>query len=81
MGSVAWSGQALHAGFNCYIGGKEVELDCQVSASQLPDNAGKEEIVPVLSTYPTDESTATKKFAIPLPFYGALTKPKSRGPL
>ncbi|KAF8160977.1 SNF2 family N-terminal domain-containing protein [Crassisporium funariophilum] len=37
MGSALWKGQKLCPGFNTFIGGKEVELDCQISASQLPN--------------------------------------------
>ena len=40
MGSIAWKGEPLRSGYRCSIGGKEVELDCQVSASDLPTVAG-----------------------------------------
>lgn len=37
MGSTAWKGDNLHSGYRTFISGKEVELDREVSASQLPD--------------------------------------------
>ncbi|KAF8972939.1 P-loop containing nucleoside triphosphate hydrolase protein [Flammula alnicola] len=41
MGNTSWKGQVLQPGFRTFIGGKEVELDIAVSASQLPDTQQK----------------------------------------
>jgi DNA repair and recombination protein RAD54B len=40
MGSAAWKGEPLYSGLNLLIGGKEVELDSKVEASQLPTLVG-----------------------------------------
>lgn len=90
MGTTAWKGDPLHSGYKCYIGGKELELDCEVSASQLPDIIGPKgsafEAVPppplLLPPVATDDiASPAKKFVAPISFYGAAPKSKPKGPL
>jgi DNA repair and recombination protein RAD54B len=40
LGSRAWDGLPLHGGYLTHIGGKDVELDSQIKASQMPDIIG-----------------------------------------
>ena len=37
IGSASWKGDPLHSGYRTFISGREVELDREVSSSQLPD--------------------------------------------
>jgi DNA repair and recombination protein RAD54B len=55
MGSTTWKGDNLHSGYKTIISGKEVELDREVSASQLPDaivNTNEDEESPDISSEP-----------------------------
>ncbi|KDR75393.1 hypothetical protein GALMADRAFT_249441 [Galerina marginata CBS 339.88] len=87
MGSAPWKGQSLHSGYKTFIGGKEVELDLAVSASQLPAIKGSEinisqdeELPESPATVPLVEANQNQKFVAPTSFYGT-TKPKSKQPL
>jgi hypothetical protein len=40
MGSTTWNGLRLHSGYATRIGGREVELDSQIKASEMPDITG-----------------------------------------
>lgn len=79
MGSISWKGETLRSGSRLFIGGKEVELDSQVSASQLPGGNGTtpedKEDEPVV----IPEPTSTRGVAASS-FYAAV-KPKAKGPL
>lgn len=90
MGSAVWKGQALCSGFNTFIGGKEVELDAQVSASSLPDIKGwpatdkdfktTEDAPSIVTSVPEPEPI--QRFVPPANFYAHLApKPKTKGPL
>lgn len=81
MGSVPWKGQALYAGFNITIAGKEVELDVAVAASQLPAHEKQSADPPTSSdsVVDTPQPLATKQFVAPASFY-ASSKPKVKGP-
>jgi len=87
MGSAPWKGDSLHSGSKLFIGGKEVELDTEISVSQLPDIEG------IGLGFPNDEvgdefissndftKMETKKtFVTPANFYG-IVKTKAKGPL
>ncbi|KAJ7502774.1 SNF2 family N-terminal domain-containing protein [Mycena galericulata] len=96
IGTTPWKGDHLYGGYHLYIGGKEVELDCQVSPEDLPSVAGGH----------ADDKTATaliqnlgsqvgaadsirppsitsKTFVAPTSFYGpqAPSKAKPKGPI
>ena len=84
MGSTSWKGQTLISGFSTSIGGKEVELDIQVSASQLPTIQGS-------GGFPLDNHTSLdsvdtvkpnttidQKFVAPTAFYAPVL-PKVKG--
>ncbi|KAJ7675096.1 SNF2 family N-terminal domain-containing protein [Mycena rosella] len=93
MGTTPWKGDVLHGGYHLYIGGKEVELDCQVTLDDLPsipgghtdDKAAAPAQTPAAET--TDcigsPATAPKTFVAPTSFYGpqAPSKVKPKGPL
>ncbi|KIM91969.1 hypothetical protein PILCRDRAFT_809966 [Piloderma croceum F 1598] len=40
MGSTTWNGLRLHSSYATRIGGREVELDSQIKASEMPDITG-----------------------------------------
>lgn len=40
LGSTTWNGLPLHNGYQTRIGGRDVELDLQITASQMPDIIG-----------------------------------------
>jgi len=40
MGSTTWNGFRLHSSYAVRIGGREVELDSQIKASEMPDITG-----------------------------------------
>lgn len=83
MGSTPWKGQPLCSGFSTFIGGKEVELDLQVSADQLPATQGDHETDTASSESPPQRMMPikeTRKFISPANFYGT-TKPKVKLPL
>lgn len=75
MGSTSWKGQTLSSGFSTSIAGKEVELDIQVSASQLPTIQGSG-VFPLgnpssldsVDTMPPN-ATIDQKFVAPTAFY------------
>ncbi|OAX36093.1 hypothetical protein K503DRAFT_721959 [Rhizopogon vinicolor AM-OR11-026] len=46
IGRKEWDGLALHNGYSFRAGGKEVELDSQISASRMPSITGVEDEVP-----------------------------------
>jgi len=80
MGSTIWKGRNLTSGVHTFIGGKEVELDVAVSASQLPtvqgmqlDNSVTDELVEPPSKQPA-------RFLAPINFYSN-PKPKAKEPL
>ena len=84
MGSTSWKGQTLSSGFSTSIAGKEVELDIQVSASQLPTiqgsavfPLGNPESPDSIDTVPPN-ATIDRKFVAPTTFY-APAPPKVRG--
>lgn len=84
MGSTSWKGQTLSSGFSTLIAGKEVELDIQVSASQLPTIQGS--VVFPLGNLSSPDSVGTvkpnvsinQKFVTPTSFY-APAPPKVKG--
>lgn len=90
MGSTAWKGELLCAGYSAYISGKEFQLDCEISGSQLPDT--KEISLPEESTslvedplhlgsqWSTANPSVSHEFISPASFY-ASPKSKPKGPL
>lgn len=87
MGITAWKGELLCAGYSAYISGKEFQLDCEISASQLPDM--KEISLPEESTAHVEDPSSqwsmanpsvAHKFISPASFY-ASPKAKPKGPL
>ncbi|KAF9451278.1 RAD54B protein [Macrolepiota fuliginosa MF-IS2] len=77
MGFTVLRGQQPHSGFQMYIGGKEVELDCQIPQSQFPGprcEGGNEDLKPEPEPEPTKTTINTKSF------YG-ISKPRPAGPL
>ena len=84
MGSSSWKGQILSSGFSTSIAGKEVELDIQVSASQLPTIQGSGGFPLGNPSSPDSVSTAKanatidQKFVAPTSFY-APAPPKVKG--
>lgn len=90
MGSVPWKGGVLSTGYRTMIGGREVELDSQVEASQLPNvpkvpdsgnaSPGKD-VTPVCLALPEEFADQVSKFVTPVSFYGATVPKKSKEPL
>jgi len=90
MGSTAWKGELLCSGYSAYISGKEFQLDCEISGSQLPDM--KEISLPEESTSHVEDPicsgsqwsmgnpSVAHKFISPASFY-ASPKSKPKGPL
>lgn len=77
LGFTILRGQQLHPGFQTYIGGKEVELDCQIPQSQFPGfrgEGGDEDLKPEPVSEPAKTAINAKSF------YG-ISKPKTPGPL
>ncbi|KAF8170206.1 SNF2 family N-terminal domain-containing protein [Mycena galopus ATCC 62051] len=91
MGTTAWKGDLLYGGYHVYIGGKEVELDCEVTLEDLPSVAGGHGVDKPAAAVENSASvsigspsTAVKSaFVAPTSFYGAQvpSKPKPKGPL
>ncbi|KAG6891750.1 hypothetical protein C0992_006171 [Termitomyces sp. T32_za158] len=90
MGSVPWKGGNLSTGYRTMIGGREVELDTQVEASQLPhiskelDSGNKspgKDVDPVCLASPKEFADQVSRFIAPVSFYGATVPKKSKGPL
>ncbi|KAH0589308.1 hypothetical protein H2248_005070 [Termitomyces sp. 'cryptogamus'] len=88
MGSVPWKGDALYSGYHAMIGGREVELDSQVEASQLPDipkmsdggdKSPAKDDTPVAS--PEKFSDQVSRFVAPGSFYSTTVPKKPKGPL
>lgn len=84
MGSTSWKGQTLSSGFSTLIAGKEVELDIQVSASQLPTIQGSG-VFSLGNPFSPDSvgtvkpnATIDQKFVAPTSFY-APAPPKVKG--
>nr|GAT57610.1 predicted protein [Mycena chlorophos] len=82
LGTTPWKGDSLYSGYKVYIGGKQVQLDVQVTKEDLPirdepDSVVKEEATrPDLSSEPSPAQKA-KPFAAPTSFYSApAPKPK-----
>ena len=84
MGSTSWKGQTLSSGFSTSIAGKEVELDIQVSASQLPRIQGPGAFPLAKPSSPDSTNTVPpmatvdQKFIAPASFY-APAPPKVKG--
>ncbi|KAJ7209558.1 P-loop containing nucleoside triphosphate hydrolase protein [Mycena pura] len=93
MGTTPWKGDVLHDGYHVYIGGKEVQLECEVTAEDLPvmDGSGVDSKAVTLesksSTVTSDSisspATSSKPFVAPTSFYGgpSISKPKLAKPL
>ncbi|KAJ6558570.1 SNF2 family N-terminal domain-containing protein [Mycena vulgaris] len=96
MGTTAWKGDPLYGGYHLYIGGKEVELDCEVTLDDLPSVLGghaDDKIAPPPIQTPRNgaetadpinsPATGSKAFVAPTSFYGpqAASKAKPKGPL
>ncbi|KAJ7039247.1 SNF2 family N-terminal domain-containing protein [Mycena alexandri] len=90
MGTTPWKGDPLHSGYFVYIGGKEVELDCEVSLQDLPAVPGghaDDKMAPAIENPAAATSASigspTKTFVAPTSFYGpqAASKAKPKGPL
>ncbi|KAJ7755699.1 SNF2 family N-terminal domain-containing protein [Mycena maculata] len=96
MGTTPWKGDPLYSGYHIYIGGKEVELDCEVAPDDLPSVAGghtDDKTAASLIQNPGNDADAsgsigspaagTKTFVAPTSFYGpqAPSKVKPKGPL
>jgi hypothetical protein len=97
LGVTTWNGNPLHTGYELKVGGKEVELSCQVTASQLPDMSGEKGIAagevgrytppPEFMGPPHDVgyveglSASVGKFVPPTSFYGVPAKSKPKGPM
>jgi len=82
MGSSPWKGQTLQTGLNAMIGGKEVELDSVVSASQLPAFRGDDAVTPdseAPNVVEIPQIQESHKYVAPGAFYS--TKGKVKGPL
>lgn len=77
MGFTSTRGQQLCSGFQTYIGGKVVELDCQIPQSQFPGSDTEAHNINNLVLEPIHETT--KPITVNS-FYG-ISKPKSSGPL
>ena len=84
MGTIPWKGEHLTCGFTAFINGKEVVLDAQIPASQLPPisslqvdtSAGK-----ILSVDQEDTEKSASRFIPPLNFYAAKSSAKSNSAL
>ncbi|KAF5385986.1 hypothetical protein D9615_002412 [Tricholomella constricta] len=93
MGSSPWKGDRLISGYRTFIGGKEIELDSQVKASQLPNliTSSRDQVVDVGDTPSeslVDDSSdqflntpSVAKCVAPTSFYGTPVKRKPKGPL
>ncbi|KAJ7497126.1 SNF2 family N-terminal domain-containing protein [Mycena latifolia] len=94
MGTTPWKCDLLHGGYHLYIGGKEVELDCEVTLDDLPSVVGggraddKTALPAAQAAAETTDSigspaTGPKTFVAPTSFYGpqAPAKAKPKGPL
>lgn len=85
MGSTDWNGENLYSGYSTYISNKEVQLDAQIPASQLPMGIrGGGNVEDDLDVSLADTSTMklslAKAFVSPGAFYGAPVKVKPKGP-
>lgn len=83
MGTMTWKGSPLYAGLSFHFGGKVVQLDAQVTASQLPMTAEtshneNQPPPPEVPALPQDEpKAAPSKFVVPSAnFYGPAPKTK-----
>ncbi|KAF9007989.1 SNF2 family N-terminal domain-containing protein [Cyathus striatus] len=96
MGSIPWRGQLLRCGLQLNIGGKEVEIDREVSKSQIPliatgesctivttdiDNQVSNSVNNSVLTPDPSAKPAEKTFIPPASFYAVHPKPKLKGPL
>ncbi|KAF7315296.1 hypothetical protein MIND_00044100 [Mycena indigotica] len=86
LGTTLWKGDTLSAGYKLYIGGKEIQLDCQVPPEDVPSLvAGPDKTVAAPDTSSVQLAVASptskpKPFVAPASFYGA-SKPKPIKPL
>ncbi|KAJ7048171.1 P-loop containing nucleoside triphosphate hydrolase protein [Mycena amicta] len=79
LGTTPWKGDILYPGYKLYIGGKEVQLDAQVTRDDLPYTIGGSENTEGLDSSP---AISSKPFVAPTSFYGpAISKPKPVKPL
>ncbi|KAF4567723.1 helicase [Pleurotus pulmonarius] len=83
MGTMTWKGSPLYAGLSFHFGGKVVQLDAQVTASQLPMTAEtshneNQPPPPEVPAPPQDEpKAAPSRFVVPSAnFYGPAPKTK-----
>ncbi|KAF7362053.1 hypothetical protein MVEN_00550700 [Mycena venus] len=90
MGTTPWKGDNLYGGYHVYIGGKEVELDCEVTLEDLPSVAGghgDDKAAPAVENSANisigSPLPGAKSFVAPTSFYGPQvpSKPKPKGPL
>jgi DNA repair and recombination protein RAD54B len=72
LGRKEWDGLALHSGYGFSTGGRQVELDSQVSASRVPSITGveddvlvPEDDVPVMLPSPSKSFLLHVKSALP----------------
>ncbi|KAF7428413.1 helicase [Pleurotus ostreatus] len=71
MGTMTWKGSPLYAGLSFHFGGKVVQLDAQVTASQLPMTTGtshneNQPPPPEIPALPQDEpKAAPSRFVVP----------------
>ena len=95
MGSTIWRGDILHCGYQTCMAGKEIELDNQIPASQLPAIVGVHRdletdsdspprptsMLPQALAVKTNSIPPGRGFIDPTSFYGAPAKPKLNKPL
>lgn len=81
MGTMTWKGSPLYAGLSFHFGGRVVQLDAQVTASQLPMTTGtshneNQPPPPEIPALPQDEpKVAPSRFVVPSAnFYAPKTK-------
>ena len=77
MGFTTTRNQELHSGFQTYIGGKEIEFDCQIPQSQFPGLQREEDIGEAKLGM---VKTPAKAIINVKSFYGT-PQPKASGPL
>jgi len=84
MGTIPWKGEPLTCGFTTFINGKEVVLDAQIPASQLPPTASLQVDTSAEETTPVDQEDSERsasRFIPPLNFYAAKSSAKSNSAL
>ena len=82
LGTVAWNGETLRSGTRLFIGGKEVELDNKIPASQVPGTSaiGEENAdnVDVDQTTPVTPKAGGLSASS---FYAPMKSTKPKGPM